>query len=97
MEEPDSLLGRAWHGVDEVALSWVTDAQWTLDGATWPAAVEVVHDPGAGGWATGWLYTDAGETPIAVCWNADGDDVWIQGEGLPEIGVEADCPVAPLN
>jgi hypothetical protein len=94
VEEPGALaLGAAWHVAAESTMAWFDDFELTEDGLAWPGTGQAHHQPDVGGRAFGALFTADGELLFEVCWDANGDDTYVQGDGFPEHGVVSDCLV----
>lgn len=85
-----------WQLVSEEVFIWVGDLTITDDELTWPGGAQVWHQEGNGGRGFGTVITGDGEQEFEICWDWDGNDVWVDGAPLTEIGQSNDCTVDPF-
>ncbi len=94
LDDGDVEFGGSWQVVGENFLVWFGAVELVQGGDPVPGAAQVLHLPDAGGRASGGVITADGEDPFDVCWDANGNDTWLQGGGQPTVGDDATCAVS---
>lgn len=86
-----------WALVTTAAFAWSGTFAVTADGEALPGFALAYGIAGVGGRLAGEVVR--GEEPVAweACWNAAGDDVYLDGDaGVARVGVPGNCAVDPL-
>jgi len=81
-----------WFHTDLDRLGFSADLALTTDDLSWPATVESVVVPEAGGRAAGVVFRGTDELGFDACWDAAGDTVFVGGdEGIRRQGDATAC------
>lgn len=87
-------LGGTWQVLGENLLIWFGNVTLIDGDDPRPGAAQVLHLPGVGGRGSGSLVTVEGEVPFDVCWDANGNDVYVEEDGTPALGFVGNCTVS---
>lgn len=85
-------LGGTWQVGGDNLLIWLGAMTLVTGEAPVVGGVQVFHIADTGGRATGtWITATTGEEEFDICWDANGNDRYVSGVGLPTVGNDADC------